>query len=320
MTTICLAVTARNEEQTLPGCLKSLLRAVKVAESRLPLTFDVVVVADDCTDATEALASSFSRVRVIRSSGGKVEAQRRVANTTPFVVFSDADILVEEDALAAVCDRMLANPSLQVAYGTKQPLPPARRTLLAQALYCYNRVNGFQVRRHYFNGRFFAIRDWQAPTLAELQSRLARLPQNRFYNFHSGMRVDDIWLSRDILRRYGRDAICEVDNAAIWYRPPETFRGMYRTYRRMRLEIERLNFLFPETLSVHQKRGYDQAALREATLRDLWLWRTFRAALLLCRACYRAESFYYQHLSAKNCASWKPVEESKQSFDTVRPA
>ena len=132
MTTIGLALTARNEAQALPGCLRSVMRSVEVAEARLPLRFDVVVVADDCTDETVSIAASFPRVRVIKSSGGKVEAQRCVANTTPFVVFCDADILLTDDTVTAICEAMLAAPALQIAYPIKKPLAPARATLLAR--------------------------------------------------------------------------------------------------------------------------------------------------------------------------------------------
>jgi glycosyltransferase involved in cell wall biosynthesis len=320
MTTICLALCARNEEQSLPACLRSVIGSVEIAEARLPLRFDVVLVADDCSDGTVAIAESFPRVRVLKSSGGKIEAQRRVANLTGFVLFCDADILLTDDTVTAVCEAMLANPQLRIAYPPKHPLGPTRATLLANALYCYNRVNGFQERRRYFNGKFFAIRDWQAPTVADLRGRLTALPVDRFYDFHAGLNVDDIWLSRDILRRYGPDAIREVERGLIWYRPPETFTGMYRTYHRMRREIERLNQMFPETVGVHQNRRYDRDAVRRASLKDRWLWRVFRVALGACLLRYHGEKFYYQRLSLTSCPSWKPIAETKQSLDIGRPA
>jgi glycosyltransferase involved in cell wall biosynthesis len=315
VTTICLALCARNEEQSLPGCLRSVIRSVENAEARLSLRFDVVVVADDCTDRTVAIAESFHRVRVLTSSGGKVEAQRRVANSTPFVLFCDADILLTDETVAAVCEAMLADSRLQIAYPVKLPLAPKRGTLLAAALHCYNRVNGFQERRRYFNGKFFAIRDWRVPTLAELRPGLAALPMDRFYDFHAGVNIDDIWLSRDILRRHGADAIHEMARGPIWYRPPETFAGMYRTYHRMRREIERLNTMFPETVGVHQKRGYDWDAVRRASPKDRWLWRVFRAALGACQLRYQSEKIYYQRFSLTPCPSWKPINETKRSLD-----
>ncbi len=311
---VTVAVTARNEAAAIGNCLRSLLVAQRAAEAALALRFRIVVVLDECSDATGSIARSFSGVETLVSRGGIVEAQRSVAGARPFVVFSDADILVGESALLAVCRTMLADPALQVAYPRKSPLPPRRRTLLAQALYSYNRTNGFQDVRRYFNGKFFAIRDWRVPSLSELASRLAQLPRDAFYDFHAGMRIDDIWLSRDILARYGESAIHEVEDGEILFRPPETFTGMYRTYRRMRLEIEQLNILFPETLPVHQARKVDESALARASRRERMLWRWFHAWLRVCIARYSLERWYYRRWSPQPCPAWPRVEESKEAL------
>jgi len=309
-----LAVTARNEERTIGQCLESLVAAVERAEAELPLRFDLVVVLDECRDGTGDIARSFSRVRTIESRGGIVEAQRTVAGRKPFVIFSDADILVDPGTVSALVSTLLEHPEVQVAYPRKLPIPPRRCSLLARALYAYNLHDGFQTARSYFNGKFFAIRDWRVPALEDLQERLRRLPVDRFYDYHSGMRVDDIYLSRDILTRYGPGAIREVEEGCIRYRPAETFRGMYRTYLRMRMEIERLNVLLPDTRPVHRTYGirrHDRAAFRRASRRDRWLWRYFQLALLVCRARYVMERFYYQRISLKERRPWEPVEESK---------
>lgn len=324
-TTIPLAITAKNEEQAVEACLRSLLAACQYAADRLPLQWDVVLVLDDCTDGTAERVRRFTDVRTLDSSGGIVEAQRTMAGQGEFVVFSDADILVEPQTLLGVARAMLQRPELQVAYPRKSPLAPRRRTLLARALYQYNRSDGFQTRRRYFNGKLFAIRDWRVPTRKELAGRLAEMPPDRFYNFQAGMRIDDVWLSRDILRRYGPQAILETDEGAVHFRPPETLRGMYRTYRRMRMEIERLDLLFPETAETHRqfgRRTYDRAAVRAARRRERLLWRCFRAALGVCKMYYAAERLYYRRLSRTACAPWKPVTESKRlaSSDCAPPA
>jgi glycosyltransferase involved in cell wall biosynthesis len=309
--TITIGVTARNEEACIGGTLESLLRSVAFAEAHGVARFEVIAILDECTDGTERVVGGFPRVGVIHSRGGLIEAQRRIATRRPFVIFSDADILIGENVVAALASTMIAEPTLQVAYPRKHPMQPVRRSLMASALYCYNRVEGFQRARRYFNGKLFAIRDWRAPTLAELAPRLAQLPRDRFYDFHSGMRVDDIWLSRDILMRHGADAIRELPDAEIHYRPPETFRGMYRMYLRMRREIERLDRMFPETRPVHHQRGHDREAERNAPLRDRFLWRVFNAALRVCKMRYSAERFYYQRIANDECSAWKPVTESK---------
>jgi glycosyltransferase involved in cell wall biosynthesis len=308
---ITIGVTAKNEEACIAGTLESLLRSIAFAEAAGVAQFDLVAILDECSDGTERVVRGFPGIEVIRSTGGLIEAQRQIAYRRPFVIYSDADILVGENVVAELAHTMIGEPAVQVAYPTKRPLAPARRTLLASALYCYNRVEGFQRARRYFNGKLFAIRDWKAPTLEELAPRLAALPHDCFYNFHAGLQADDIWLSRDILLRHGPDVIREVSSAEIFYRPPETFTGMYRMYLRMRREIERLDRIFPETRPAHQNRGYDREAERRAPFRDRLLWRVFRIALGVCRVRYVAERCFYQHFARSECSAWKPITETK---------
>jgi glycosyltransferase involved in cell wall biosynthesis len=308
-----LAVTAKNEERAIAACLESLRRAVAFAEARLPLRFDLVVVLNDCSDRTEEVVRR-EGVAMLHTTGGLVEAQRAAVRPAPFLVYSDADIAISEDTLAAVAGVMLERPEVMVAYPSKIPLPPRRRGLLAQALYVYNLHDGFQTRRQYFNGRFFAIRHWHIPGRAELHDRSAALPVDGFYRFGDGIRVDDIYLSRWVLHEWGPTAIVEVPEGRLWFRPPETLAGMYRYYRRMRMEIERLDVLFPELRAIHQRHGvrwYDWARVRQSSARERWLWRLFRLALVGCKVWYMGERFYYRHLARGGPPSWPPVEESK---------
>ncbi|MBB5036568.1 glycosyltransferase [Prosthecobacter dejongeii] len=311
---ITLGITARNEEACIAATLTSVLLAVAYAQGKNIATYEVVAILDECTDNTEAVVKNFPRVQILQAQGGLIEAQRSIAHRRPFVIFTDADILLGENVIFEVTRAMLDDPQLQVAYPTKRPLPPQRSSLMAAALYCYNRVEGFQKARRYFNGKLFAIRDWQAPTLVELKPRLLQLPRDRFYDFHAGLRVDDIWLSRDILLRYGVEGIREIPSAEIRYRPPETFTGMYRMYLRMRREHERLNLLFPESVPAHQQRGYDWEAERRAPWRDRLLWRIFRLALGCCNLCYRLEKFYFQSLPGQPPETWLPVTETKKAL------
>jgi glycosyltransferase involved in cell wall biosynthesis len=311
---IPVAVTARNEENTIGPCLSALRRAVAHAEARLPLRFELLAVLDDCTDRTEERARAVPGVGIVRASGGKIEAQRAAVRPAPFLVFCDADVHVEENVLFELSRVMLDEPAVQVAYPSKVPLQPRSRTLLAEALYVYNLRDGFQTARRYFNGKCFAIRSWSAPTLEELRPHLAGLPHDRFYQYHTGLRVDDIYLSRTILHQFGPEAIREVTAARIHFRPPETLVGMYRYYRRMRLEIERLDVLFPELRAAHEQHGrrqVDREALRRAPRRERFLFRYFYAALALCRAWYRVERFAYRRLARRNCPTWEPIAETK---------
>ena len=313
---IPIGITARNEAKNILTLLASLRESIARASTELPCTFRLYVLLNDNSDHTPELLAAFPDVTVWHTAGGIVEAQRmlveRCGNAAPFLVFSDADILVDRDALLEISRVMLACPEVEVAYAEKYPIPPLRRTPLAKALYLYNLREGYQTTRHYFNGQFFALRRWQIPRPEELRwdPRL----DTPFLHLAAGIRVDDTYLSREVLSRAGPGAIRCLP-AGIRYRPPETLRGMFRKYQRMRLELERLSCYFPHTENAHQqwgRRRTDAVKLRGAPFSERIYYGLFQAALWLCKAAYYAQKLYFTHLSARPCPTWSPVVESKE--------
>lgn len=216
--------------------------------------------------------------------------------------------MVDRDALLEISRVVLACPEVEVAYAEKYPIPPRRRTPLARALYLYNLREGYQTARHYFNGQFFAIRRWHIPTPGELcwDPRF----DSPFLNLAAGIRIDDIYLSREILSRAGKGAIRCLP-AGIRYRPPETLRGMFRKYQRMRLELERMACYFPRPEKTHGRRA-DASKIASAPTAEKLYYALFQAALLVCKAAYFAQKLYFTHFSKRPCPTWSPVVETKE--------
>lgn len=316
---IPVTIPAKNEERALGPCLDALLASAERARGA-GFPCELLVVLDDCSDGSEAVARSRG-VPTLRASGGKVEAQRAGLRPGPFAMFVDADVLVTPPTLAALAEVMLARPEVMVATPPRAPLPPQRRGRLARALHVYNRERGFSSQRTWFNGKCFAIRGWDVPTRAELAPRIARLPRDRFYDYAAGMRIDDIYLSRRIVAERGPEALVETAAGCVHYRAPETLRGMYRYYRRMRMELERVGALFPELDAAHRRHGARRPdRLAAAPLADRIAHAEFQLALALCKFGYRIERAYYQHLARSTCPAWPPVEETKCSLVTSTPA
>jgi hypothetical protein len=313
-TLIPLVVCAKNEATMLGACLDSLAAAAAFAETRLPLTFARLVVLDDTYDKSTPIAVSRG-FTVVRARGGKIEAQRMGARQpAPFRIFSDADIVVAPDTLHALCALMLAQPALQVATPPKQPVPPRASTRLARAIFDYNRHEGYARRHTWFSGKLFAIRDWQVPTPAQLVPRIAAAPRDRFLDLARGLVADDVYLSRSIVARHGPAAIARAPGGMVWFRAPETWRGMYDYFRRMQREIARVDALFPETRPIHRRWGRrrtDLARLRAAPLGQKVSHLYFRGAVALCRLRYVWDRFYHRHLSSRAAPEWTPIAETK---------
>ena len=302
-----VTVLARDEERALGACLDSLLEALGVAATRCALAFDLAVVLDDCVDRTAAVAASRG-VRTIASTGGKVEAQRAALRPGAFHIFSDADVLIGRDAIATLCEAMLADATVRVAFPRKLPLAPRARTVLAAALHVYNARRGFSLRRDWFSGKLFAIRGWDVPEPAGVALRAAGLPASRFYDLAAPLRVDDVYLSRAIRFAYGAGALRET-SGIVWFRAPETWRGMYRYYRRMRRELERVELLFPESRGGAVQRRPDELA--DASRAERRAWRVFQLALASCRLAYRAERVACDRFGMAPSDPWPAIAETK---------
>jgi glycosyltransferase involved in cell wall biosynthesis len=316
VTTVPIVVSARNEEACIGDCLDALVLAVDYAEARLDVRFDVHVVLDECTDRTGEIARSRPRVRTSICRGGKVEAQRCGVRAGGDVhVFVDADVLLDEDTLHALMVAMAQDPALRVAFPRKEPLRPMRTTRLARALFVYNRERGFSRARTWFNGKAFAMRGWSIPDAAEVRRRAALLPRDRFYALDEPLRVDDVYLSRMVVLESGPSALREVTGGCVRFRVPETLRGMYRYYRRMRREIERTDLLFPETRAVHARWGTrEPTELPRAPRAARRAYADFRAALAVCRVAYVIERAYARHVAPRARPSWPPIAETKRGL------
>lgn len=311
---IPIGVTAKNEAQNLPKLLESLRASIKCAHEKLSTEFEIHVLLNDNSDHSEQILSTEADVHIWHTFGGLVEAQRffrELKADSLFLIFCDADIVLDQNCIYELVSSLLEKSELQVTYAEKIPLKPKKSTVLSRALYIYNLNNGYQTHRHYFNGQLFAIRNWYIPKVNEL--KWDEELDNHFLNLKAGIRCDDIYLSRYALLNYGPESIF-CTSAAIRYRPPETLQGMYRKFQRMCLEIERLNCYFPETLAVHKTWG--QRKLQRKTILskpalEIFYYAVFLLSLYLCKTFYQFEKFYFSHLSSTDCPTWKPVLETK---------
>jgi glycosyltransferase involved in cell wall biosynthesis len=315
MTAIPIGITARNEAANIRALLASLRLSAARASARLGVSYELHLLLNDNQDNTPLLVAGEPGLVLWHTHGGLVEAQRALAAArpgAPFLIFTDADILLHPDTIGELTAALLDRPEIEIAYAEKYPIPPRRRTPLARALYLYNLREGYQTRRHYCNGQCFAIRKWHIPTPAELT--WDPIADNPFLHLAAGIRIDDIYLSRDLLRRAGPAAFF-CTPSGIQYRPPETLEGMFRKYQRMRLELTRLDHYFPAWRPAHSRWGrrrLDLSRLLRVPVTEQLHYALFQGALAICKLRYHSQRLYYTYVSHSPCPTWMPVSETKE--------
>ena len=143
VTHVVVAVPARDEEELLAACLRSVLRSASVLRGRRPtVSTEVVVALDRCTDtsvrvvqrfpvtAVEVDAGSVGRARHAAVSAGLVDTGRRGADpAATWVVGTDADCVVPAQWLGR--HLQAAEAGADLVLGTVEPFGVADASVLA---------------------------------------------------------------------------------------------------------------------------------------------------------------------------------------------
>ncbi|MDG4828827.1 glycosyltransferase [Solwaraspora sp. WMMD1047] len=205
---ISVVIAAHNEAAVLPRCLHGLLDRAEPGE------FEVVVVANGCTDATAEIARSFPGVRVLElAAAGKpaaLNAGDRAVAAFPRI-YLDADIVLTAPAARALAAALVEGGSLAVA--PRRLLDTTGRPLLVRAYYAVN-------------GRLPAFRD---ALFGRGAIALGAAGRARFAEFPDQL-ADDLFL--DSLFRAGEKR--EVPAVATVVATPHRTRDLLRRLGRVR--------------------------------------------------------------------------------------
>lgn len=130
VTDAAVVVPARDEELTLPACLRSLRVAVDALTARRhDVTARVIVVLDDCTDGSRAIVAATPAVEIVESTARTAGGARAVGAAhalggcrhpaTTWLANTDADSTVPPDWLVTMV--ALADAGADVILGTVEP-------------------------------------------------------------------------------------------------------------------------------------------------------------------------------------------------------
>lgn len=286
MTPITIGIPYLDEGQDFDLLAGGLSQTLDALPPNLPR--EVVVCVNGSGDEFAGLlearvaASPLSRhgARVITSSEGKLVAQQAIVESRSldgYLAFVDSDVVLEPNVLHRLWETLEADADCMVSYGQPVAVFPDKGNTVHLLLRTHYSLRERAYHRVYFHGRAFMMRRWflELPTAtAVLQTKVAvRL------RLHKGPLVDDIVLSRIAVARWGPEVIREVQEANVYFDPPDTVRGLYAAHLRVALELARLDLLYPEHAQL-------QNSVFSATWRPDGI-RRFSMRLRALHACYR---------------------------------
>jgi glycosyltransferase involved in cell wall biosynthesis len=270
-----VVIPARNEESSIATCVNSVRKAAERASEELSAVAEVVVVDDGSSDATGIRAEA-SGVRVLRH-----EQQRGVlaawntgvkASGTPFVVFVDADCIVDERAFVQLL-QAIKQPGVGVVSGRAVPG--------IDELFDGNQGSGSRSALVSHSSRFSAV------LLDEIKGRLG---DHDFIAIGRLMAIRrEAWSVHNVAlphcdrevassaRRAGWHAAW-VPGAKVYYHAPVSFSELRADWRRTRLAMAHSPQTF-DTIPLAVQLSAAWAALQGAPL-DTLCWVACRARLI----------------------------------------
>jgi glycosyltransferase involved in cell wall biosynthesis len=326
---LSIGVAARNEESTIAHTLRSIDAALAMIPGTVQA--EVIVVVNGSTDRTTEVATRHAShhrdgvvYHVTQSSPGLVEAQRtvaRLAASPDLLIFVDADCILGPDCLHQLVAALANHPGAQAAWATRVLVRSASRGFWSTIINFGDYYPDVVRRGHYLVGQAFAVRGYEVPYGAP--GRTPADPRlEAFLQLERGPMVDDAFLSRSLISRYGPESLHHASTALVYCQPMAGIRDLYRSQRRKAYEVLRLNLLFPDLRTVRGRyfgRRIDAAAFARLTFTERWqcrvykalyagLWRFAEFQLAVCLRLLR------MGVRLPPCNVWPVVEGTKRPF------
>lgn len=261
-TPITIGIPYRDEGQDFSLLVGGLLAAIHELPPDVPCEV-IICVNGSAPGFAENLANLLGQAgfgkyqaRVITSPEGKISAEYAIVQTRclkGYIAFMDSDVVLEKRVLRMLWTTLETDKQIMIAYGQPVPVFPRKLSLLHHLLRVHYSLRERAYQRPYFHGRTFMLREWffdhpNEPLFVNprVSARL-RLPL--------GPIVDDIAMSRMAVARWGMGAIREVQEANVYFDPPDTIRGIYAGSLRVALEVQRLDLLYPEHAKLIPKKN-----------------------------------------------------------------
>jgi hypothetical protein len=258
-------------------------------EAGIADTAPIAVCINGCSDDTEERVCNFRekfpdvKTDIIYSKEGLVNAQREIVKRYPanIYVFPDGDNTIEKRSIKNLLAVLEKEKGVIVAYAKTTPfLHEEHPSIFGKMGYLYDSQMMLE-KRKYFHGRLFAIRDWYMPEDEAIAERAKQKPAGKYLLKYTKKGIflyaDDVFMSNYIIRKYGLEAIRQVEDAESFSFAVGSFSDWWNVYRRTVIELEKIRKWFPEydDLLLYKPRKTDWKKWRAAPPWERMLWLVF---------------------------------------------
>jgi glycosyltransferase involved in cell wall biosynthesis len=275
---ITIGIPVKNEENTIIGMLQSLVKAVGHLDKSTE--YETIICLNGTTDDTEKVLKDSNyhilrqklNLKIIHSKPGILPAERKIAITRKlhgFILFSDADIILDKYAIKELYNLMCKNDEVQVTYAEVLPKFQRMKNNFSGMLSDYYKMRHLLPERKYFHGRLFLLRDDKELLESnDFTKNMKKIPSRLVKDLYLGVGPisDDIILSAKIFHKYGERSIKRAKNAFVYFYPPDNLHDFFIGVRRRTIEIERRNLLFPEYRKIQEKHFDRESKITKPTL------------------------------------------------------
>jgi ADP-ribose pyrophosphatase YjhB (NUDIX family) len=311
-----IGIACRNEEKTIYNCLKSIEKALAYSGKKPT----IYICLNGCIDDTEKEITRFQqntnlRTEVLKVKGDLIDAQRKIWNTSTIhpVIYIDADVIVSKNTFVKII-KPFENPEVVVSYSATKHEYQNENSLLSRIHKLYT-AGKYLTSQSFFHGRIFMIRDWYFPTTDEVKKRAVQT-ERYLLKYGGGLKSDDIFLSSYIIDKYGQSAIQQVPVKLVKSNAVSNWKDYFQTYRRMVIEVEKINQWFPEWKELrkirYRKTNWKKWAASKSSDKALWL--VYITIETFWNCCISLELFLARHHLAQPRESWIQTKTTKRKL------
>ena len=186
--------------------------------------------------------------------------------------------------------------SAKAVYAVSVPIQREKQTLIESALNQYDLTPTIFSPRKHLHGRAFLIKDWNIP------------------DTNPSLLADDIFLSFDLLKKYGPRSIVKADNARVHFHQISSYKDFYNAYCRRKNEIRKCMTLFAHFQSLPSDQVNKHilwGKLAHESFRRDFFWTVLFTARFIAKI-----NFFLDSLRVSpDITEWKPTLSSKKTVE-----